>query len=181
MSYDHKQYCKDYWQKNKDVLNARRKEKYDADPSHKEKVRGSNDLTQSRYRELQKTSPKINLARMASQAKGREGGDITTSFLMNMWIEQGGKCALTGYEMNWGGGVVDAMNVSIDRIDQKRGYFQDNVRLVCWCVNSFRQKMSDQQLLEVAKALVSTLQAKSDSEQIIAKVTCSPLAMGSFI
>jgi hypothetical protein len=41
--------------------------------------------------------------------------------------------------------------------------------------------MSDQQLLKVAKALVNTLQAKSESEQIIAKVTCSPLEMRSFI
>jgi hypothetical protein len=181
MTYDHKQYMKDYWAKNKEALSVKRKAKYAEDPLHNEKTRQRNSATQVRYRGIQETSPKINLARMASQAKGREGGNITTSFLMNMWIEQGGKCALTGYEMNWGGGVVDSMNVSIDRIDQRQGYFQDNVRLVCWCVNSFRQKMSDQQLLEVAKALVDTLQAKLDSEQIIAKVTCSPLEMRSFI
>ena len=142
MSYDHKQYMKDYWEKNKDTLSAKRKAKYLADSGHKEKVKARNAATQQKYRGIQKTSPQINLARMSSQAKRREGGDITTSFLMNMWIEQGGKCALTGYEMSWGGGVVDAMNVSIDRIDQGRGYFQDNVRLVCWCVNSFRQKLS---------------------------------------
>lgn len=181
MSYDHKQYCKEYWEKNKDVLNQRRKEKYAADPMRKEKVKLVNQKTQNRYRLIQKTSPQVNLARMASQAKRREGGDITSSFLMNMWIEQGGKCALTGLEMSWGGGVVNAMNVSIDRIDQKRGYFKDNVRLVCWCINSFRQKMSDDELLQVANALVETLKAKRESHEIIAKVTCNPLEMRAFI
>lgn len=178
---DHKQYCKDYWSKNKDALLSKRRAKFAADPDHKLKVKARNAAAQVKYRELQKMSPEVNFRRMATQAKGREGGDITTSFLMGMWIEQGGKCALTGLEMNWGGGVADAMNVSIDRIDQGRGYFKDNVRLVCWCANSFRQKMSDQRLLEVAKALVQTLEAKIGTEEVIAKVTGNPLEMKAFL
>lgn len=181
MSIDHKQYMKEYWQKNKDVLSAKRKAKYALDPDHKIKVKERNDATQEKYRELKKTSPQINLARMATQAKQREGGDINTAFLMNMWIEQDGKCALSGLQMNWGGGVVNAMNVSIDRIDQTRGYYKDNVRLVCWCVNSFRQKMSDDELLKVATALVKTLESKNSTTEVIAKVTGDPLAMRAFI
>ena len=165
-----KEYLKNYWEKNKNILSEKRKQKYLLDPNHKTKVKKTNQETQSKYREIQKYSPKINLARMASQAKGRCGGDITTSFLMNMWIEQGGKCALTGLDMEWGNGIVSSKNVSIDRIDQEKGYFKGNVRLVCWCVNSFRQKMNDSELLVVAKALVDTLQAQIDAKKVINKM-----------
>ena len=177
----HQQYCRDYWQKNKDELSAKRRAKYAENAEYRKKHNESSKALQAKYREIKKTSPQINLSRMASQAKSREGGDITTSFLMNMWIEQEGKCALTGLEMCWGHGVVSAMNVSIDRIDQSRGYFKDNVRLVCWCVNSFRQKMSDKQLLEIATALVNNLQAKQSSHEVIAKITGNPLETRAFL
>ena len=160
---------------------AQRRARYANDANHREKVRNNNQETQKRYKELQKISPKVNLSRMATQAKQREGGDISTEFLLNMWIEQDGKCALTGLQMVWGQGVVSSMNVSIDRIDQTRGYFQDNVRLVCWCANSFRQKMSDSELLNVVNALVKTLTAKQNSNELIAKVTSNPLSFKAYV
>ena len=177
----HQQYCRDYWQKNKEKIASKRRAKYAENAEYREKHKKSNKAVQAKYKEIKKTSPQVNLARMASQAKGREGGDITTVFLMNMWIEQEGKCALTGLEMCWGQGVVSAMNISIDRIDQSRGYYKDNVRLVCWCVNSFRQKMSDKQLLEVATALVNNLQARQTSHEVIARITTNPLETRAFL
>lgn len=160
---------------------SQRRSRYANDADHRKKVRDDNQATQRRYKELQKTSPKVNLSRMATQAKRREGGDISTEFLLNMWIEQDGKCALTGLQMIWGQGVVSSMNVSIDRIDQTRGYYTDNVRLVCWCANSFRQKMSDNELLHVASALVATLQSKQNADELIAKVTDDPLSFKAYV
>jgi hypothetical protein len=165
----------------KEKYNEQRRDRYANDAVHRAKVRDVNQATQKRYKEMQKTSPKVNLSRMATQAKRREGGNISTEFLLNMWIEQDGKCALTGLQMVWGQGVVSAMNVSIDRVDQSRGYFQDNVRLVCWCANSFRQQMSDKKLLEVAVAMVNTLKSKIDSNELIAKVTDNPLSFKAFV
>jgi len=172
---------KEYYAKNQDVLNEKRRERYAANASWRTRMKDRNDATQVKYRETQKTSPKINLSRMATQAKQREGGDISTEFLLNMWIEQDGKCALSGLQMVWGQGVVNAMNVSIDRVDQTRGYYTDNVRLVCWCVNSFRQKMNDSELLYVASALVATLQSKQNTREVIAKVTDDPLSFKAYV
>lgn len=160
---------------------AQRRSRYANDADHRKKVQNDNQATQRRYKNLQKISPKVNLSRMATQAKRREGGDISTEFLLNMWIEQDGKCALTGLQMVWGQGVVSSMNVSIDRIDQTRGYYTDNVRLVCWCANSFRQKMSDSELLHVAIALVATLQSKTNADDLIAKVTDNPLSFKAYV
>jgi hypothetical protein len=167
--------------KTKEKYLVQRRARYANDAVHRAKVREDNQAVQQRYKELQKTSPKVNLSRMATQAKQREGGDISTEFLLNMWIEQDGKCALTGLQMVWGQGVVSAMNVSIDRIDQSRGYFQDNVRLVCWCANSFRQQMSDEKLLAVAIAMVNTLKSKIGSDELIAKVTSNPLSFKAYV
>lgn len=161
--------------------NTRRREKYATNSDHRAKVRAGNDVTQNRYKELQKTTPQVNLSRASSQCKRRAGGDISTAFLLNMWIEQDGKCALTNLQMIWGGGVVNSMNFSIDRIDQTRGYYKDNVRLVCWCVNSFRQKMNDNELLQVAIALVETLKSKNKTHELIARVTDDPLSFKAFI
>ena len=160
---------------------AQRRARYANDAEHRQKVRNDNQTTQRRYRELQKLSPKVNLSRMATQAKRREGGDISTEFLLNMWIEQDGKCALTGLQMVWGQGVVSPMNISIDRVDQTRGYYTDNVRLVCWCANSFRQKMNDHELLHVAIALVTTLQSKNHAYELIVKVTDDPLSFKAYV
>jgi len=172
---------KEYYAQNKDALNQKRRERYATNEMVRNRIKERNSLTQEKYRGMQKLSPKVNLSRMASQAKKREGGDISTEFLLNMWIEQDGKCALTGLQMIWGQGIVSAMNVSIDRIDQTRGYYKDNVRLVCWCANSFRQKMNDDQLLQVAIALINTLQSRNSSNELIAKVTDDPLSFKAYV
>ena len=46
-----------------------------------------------------------------------------------------------------GSGKKIATNVSIDRINNKKGYTKNNVRLVCWCVNKMKHTMSDDELM----------------------------------
>lgn len=83
---------------------------------------------------------------------------VTIDDLMNLWISQGGRCALSGIEMTWGNGeqnrIPSPFAVSLDRVDQKIGYVKGNIRLLCYCVNNFRGTMTDQQMMQVAVMLV---------------------------
>jgi hypothetical protein len=103
-------------------------------------------------------TPKGNISRMVTSAKQRAGGDITTDFIFQMWVEQDARCALSGIKMTWGGGKLQPNTLSMDRIDPLKGYFVDNVRLVCHSVNMFRGQMNDAELLNFAESIVKTLQ-----------------------
>jgi len=81
----------------------------------------------------------------------------TINDLIDMWVNQNGCCALSGIKMTVGGnnGVPRETSLSLDRIDNSRGYEADNLRLVCHAINTFRQRMTDQQMIEMARTLVS--------------------------
>jgi len=118
------------------------------------------DKTAAQRRAKRLESPLINLRESIKMALKRAGGDITADFIFQMWLNQDGCCALSGIKMIWGGGT-GPQNMSIDRIDPLRGYYKDNVRLVCHAINSFRGRMTDEDLLKMALALVSNMQAKA--------------------
>ena len=88
---------------------------------------------------------------------------VTVDELVDLFNKQQGKCALTGIELVWAGRHKDRENLgltrhnsmSIDRINQHEGYSLGNVRLVCSCVNSFRGRMSDDEMYKYAEALLS--------------------------
>ena len=85
----------------------------------------------------------------------------TIEDLMQKWRDQSGRCVLTGIEMTWGRGSVLPTSISLDRIDQNQGYSADNLRLICYAVNAFRGRMSDAQMLEIARAIVAKADATS--------------------
>jgi hypothetical protein len=60
--------------------------------------------------------------------------------MIKLLAAQDGKCALSGVELTCilQKGVITKTNASIDRIDPKGVYTQDNVQLVCAILNKFR-------------------------------------------
>lgn len=46
---------------------------------------------------------------------------------------------------------------SVDRIDPKQGYTKANCRVVLYCVNAFKQTMTDEQMLKVTEKLMYML------------------------
>lgn len=64
--------------------------------------------------------------------------NLTTEFLAAQMQSSGGKCSVSGIPFSgcrYPGQRVRPWMPSIDRIDSRRGYTEDNVRLVCAAVN----------------------------------------------
>ena len=77
----------------------------------------------------------------ASERAKRKGipCTITKEFILNLWNKQNGLCAISKIPMTY---EMDAgrvyTNISIDQIEQGKGYTEDNVQLVCMAVNQLK-------------------------------------------
>lgn len=91
------------------------------------------------------------LAKAKYGAKKRDlEWDLNIDQVMQIWDEQNGRCALSGVLMQAakdGKGRKD-LNVSLDRIDQDKGYLfaPRNVQLVCLRVNLIKHDMEERDL-----------------------------------
>lgn len=64
-------------------------------------------------------------------------------------------CAITGIPFSPGVGVICPLSATVDRITGKKGYHAHNCRLVLHAVNALRGAGDDEQMLRIAKAIVS--------------------------
>lgn len=86
---------------------------------------------------------------------------VTIEYLLKMFDDQKGKCAVSGITMTWAQGKLMPASITMDRINFDLGYSIGNIRLVCHCVNAFIGRMSDEEMLTVAKAIVANMESKS--------------------
>jgi hypothetical protein len=97
------------------------------------------------------------LAYLRGKAIQRKKGQdvISLDALELLWVMQGGKCALTGWDltMELGRGTVQT-NCSIDRIDSKIGYEVGNVQLVSRAANVAKNNMTQSEFLAMCKSVV---------------------------
>jgi hypothetical protein len=99
-------------------------------------------------------SPRYILNLSLHNARKRRPVSISVDYLLDIWTKQNGDCALTGIKMTWGQGSILPTSISIDRIDQSLGYVEGNVRLLCHAVNCFRGRMTDEEMLAMARSIV---------------------------
>lgn len=128
-------------------------------PEQKEK----RDKTKRRKYRL---SPRYVLYTMLYSASKRRPTEniATVEDLMEMYEAQCGLCAVSKIRMTWGagnGGRKQTTSISLDRIDGSRGYEKENLRLVCWQVNLFKNCWSDAEMLTMARAIVDNMQRTS--------------------
>lgn len=91
-------------------------------------------------RDKEKTKPEWRVRQLLARAKNRAIAknlpfDLSADYLLHLWEEQGGKCAVSGrtFCLDYDGLHPDT--VSIDRITPQLGYVRGNVRLVTYHVN----------------------------------------------
>jgi hypothetical protein len=87
--------------------------------------------------------------------------DINENDLVDLYYTQKGLCFYSGEEMSLGEHKatkdlysINFFNISVDRIDSKKGYTKDNVVLCCWGVNNMKQQMTVEQLVFWSKKII---------------------------
>jgi predicted DNA-binding transcriptional regulator AlpA len=80
--------------------------------------------------------------------------NITFLDALNMYLDQGGKCAVSGIPFRMeqmGRAKMRPFAASLDRINNERGYVPGNVRLVCQCINMLMNEWGDTVYQQVAE------------------------------
>lgn len=95
----------------------------------------------------------LNNMRGAARARGHECS-ITLDELKELLAPM--RCSMTGIQLSWEGPVkANPIAPSPDRIDHNKGYVSGNVRIVSWIYNRARGNNSDEDVIAMAKALLS--------------------------
>jgi hypothetical protein len=77
-----------------------------------------------------------------AQKRGIEW-NVTPEYLWQVWLDQDGKCAYTGRQL------VHGHDASLDRIDNTRGYVEDNVQWVQARINRLKSDLSEEIFLDL--------------------------------
>lgn len=105
------------------------------------------------WKQLQK-QPWYESLKKAKRRAAKRGlkFDLTPEWARARWT---GRCEITGiaFEKNKGGSA-GVFSPSLDRIDNTRGYTQDNCRYVIHAVNVLKFTGTDEQMIMVAQAIV---------------------------
>jgi hypothetical protein len=116
-------------------------------------------LSQQKYN----NSPRGRLIMLMndSQKRSKEKEfDLNIDFLLNLYNKQSGKCILTDIEFSFEKPKkfrVDPFGVSIDKINPKLSYTQNNVRLVCVAVNFALNEFGDDIFKKISEAYIKKL------------------------
>lgn len=81
---------------------------------------------------------------------------LTIDDVADLMEDQNGLCALTGWDISfpdWG--HSDKAPASIDRIDNSIGYAKENIQLVVRKVNMMKQQYTQDEFIEVCKAVAN--------------------------
>lgn len=80
--------------------------------------------------------------------------NISKNFLWELYIKQNKKCALSGMELYFPkGSLFITGNISLDRINSKLGYTENNVQWLHKDINMMKNIYSNEYLLEVVKKI----------------------------
>lgn len=83
--------------------------------------------------------------------------DIDTKWLIKLWEQQKGRCALSGVQLTHHRGTLENVNTnaSLDRIRGNEGYTKFNTQLVAFRVNAMKSDMEEAQFVWWVKTLNS--------------------------
>lgn len=101
--------------------------------------------------------------------------EVTLQVMEALFTKQNGLCAITGFPMTSIRGIgiglqkENMYNVSVDRIDQSKGYTLGNVRLVCYQANMMRSILSDKELIFWCGSIKTNLTKEANRKKREAK------------
>jgi len=83
--------------------------------------------------------------------------ELTINDLKTLYEQQGGLCALSGIKMTFKPGTrkrISRTKLSIDRMNNNKGYTKDNIQLITWHANLAKGTWSSKQLIDMCKNIV---------------------------
>ena len=89
--------------------------------------------------------------------------DITIDDVLKVYLDQGKVCSLSGIPIGWTM-VEKSHNISIDRIDSKKGYSRDNIQLVYPKINMMKFTYSQDEFIDLCKRVSSYTISMEDEE-----------------
>lgn len=121
--------------------------------------RKNKERATSRRLAWRQSSPRqsLNVTLRGALARKPTENPATLQDLMNLWGEQEGCCAVTGIKMTWAQGKLLPTSITLDRIDPTAGYTISNIRLLCHAVNAFKGQMNDDEMFNMALAIVANM------------------------
>lgn len=93
-------------------------------------------------------------ARQRAKAAGREY-TLPKYWGADRYVEQEGRCALSGVVMRKGQGRMDPYSPSIDRIDSSKGYTPENCQIVLHRVNIAKGDMCQNEFIKLCRTVLS--------------------------
>jgi hypothetical protein len=135
--------------------------------SHHKRTWGPERLKFSAYKRTK--SVRSFMAYLLAKARRRNDCSITVEDLEGIWVAQGGKCALTGWEMTMilGKGSIPT-NASVDRIDSMGVYALTNVQLVCRAANFAKSDLSQNEFFRLCEAVMEKRNGKIQNTSLAA-------------
>lgn len=113
----------------------------------------------ARYKAKAAADPMLRAGRLLAWIRVRAARTDREFDLTREWIGerlQSGVCEVTGIALELSkppGSRFHPWAPSVDRIDCKKGYTQDNCRVVCWIYNMAKSEWTDDVVVTFAKAL----------------------------
>ena len=103
----------------------------------------------------------VNLSGSKKRAKQFDWKcDLSLAYLATLWMNQRGRCALTGQPLDYASGSQTDKNpyrASVDRIDNNKGYVVGNVRLLTHWANNAKSTWPDDVFEKFVKTANNTL------------------------
>ena len=99
------------------------------------------------------------MTRIRARAGKKGQSDIDLEYLKELWVDQQGRCPLTGWNMvlpvstvGWAGGAIPE-SASLDRKNPKFGYVRGNVRFVALMANFAKHTFTDEDVRRFGEAV----------------------------
>lgn len=127
--------------------------------AYRKRYNESDNGRKARRSDISKIEAKVKTvegraAKMLHNAKYHGGGcHLTIEWIIGKL--KAGKCEMTGLPFDLNGGPYGP---SIDRIDSKKGYTEDNCRVIVWWLNRALYVWGDEVFRAVASAYISKQQ-----------------------
>jgi len=80
---------------------------------------------------------------------------IDKQYIQELWLIQGGKCAISGWDMDERFNLIPnhSLQISVDRIDSLKGYIPGNCQLTLTCFNRMKNDCDEKTWLDIKRKL----------------------------